>query len=379
MKKKILIFSHEFPPMQGGEGTYAYELAKALNQLKFEVHILAGNVLNNNSNYKIIDNELREKGISITRHDWINKDKFWFITWRKIFLDYLKKFAPFDNIFFANFSALVVGHRLPKKILNSFKYTTTLHGDDIFYFFSNRKFFKSLILINHFKKNYFFQRSQCNICVSKQAKNYLFNYTKKIKVSIVHHGIEEKAITSLPKIEKKKKFVFIYPSRFDKMKGQKEWIDMVDKSKQLKEKIFTIFIGDGSEKKKLEKYVKQKKLKDNFKFLGAIPRNKLLGYIKKSNLVISLSNYASETFGIIILEAMMLKKPIILFNRPMLKTILNKNEALIINFQNASNKIIELINNNHYMQKIAKNGYKRYKKDYSSISMANKTCKILNL
>ena len=90
MKKKILIFSHEFPPMQGGEGTYAFELAKSLNKLNFEVHVLAGTVLNKKFDSKIIDNELLEKGILITRHDWVNKDRLWFFTWKNFFKLYKK-------------------------------------------------------------------------------------------------------------------------------------------------------------------------------------------------------------------------------------------------------------------------------------------------
>ena len=76
--------------MQGGEGTYAFELAKSLNKLNFEVHVLAGTVLNKKFDSKIIDNELLEKGILITRHDWVNKDRLWFFTWKKIFLNYIK-------------------------------------------------------------------------------------------------------------------------------------------------------------------------------------------------------------------------------------------------------------------------------------------------
>ena len=64
MKKKILIFSHEFPPMQGGEGTYAFELAKSLNKLNFEVHVLAGTVLNKKFDSKIIDNELLKRNFN---------------------------------------------------------------------------------------------------------------------------------------------------------------------------------------------------------------------------------------------------------------------------------------------------------------------------
>ena len=76
--------------MQGGEGTYAFELAKSLNKLNFEVHVLAGTVLNKKFDSKIIDNELLEKGILITRHDWVNKDRLWFFTWKNFFKLYKK-------------------------------------------------------------------------------------------------------------------------------------------------------------------------------------------------------------------------------------------------------------------------------------------------
>ena len=76
---------------------------------------------------------------------------------------------------------------------------------------------------------------------------------------------------------------------------------------------------------------------------------------------------------------MMLKKAIILFNRPVLKSILNSDEAWLVDYQNASSKISQLINNNESIQLLAKKGYERYKEDYRNISMANKTCKILNL
>ena len=74
------------------------------------------------------------------------------------------------------------------------------------FLFSNRKFLKSLILINHFK-NYFFQRSQNNICVSEHTKNMLHRYTKF--KTIVHHGIEEREVTNLPKIDSKKVYFCI--------------------------------------------------------------------------------------------------------------------------------------------------------------------------
>ena len=146
MKKKVLVFSHEFPPQQGGEGTYAYELAFGLNKLSYEVYVLAGNTFSKNLNSNSIDTDLREKNIRINRYDWIKKNRLWFISWKKILTKYLEENGPFDYVFFANFTSCIIGHKVSGDILPP--YSITLHGDDIDYYFTNKKKIKSLILIN---------------------------------------------------------------------------------------------------------------------------------------------------------------------------------------------------------------------------------------
>ena len=85
MKKKVLVFSHEFPPQQGGAGTYAYELASGLNKLNYNVEVLAGTTLSKDSNSKAVDIKLKEKGIDIQRYDWVKKSIMVFILEENIF------------------------------------------------------------------------------------------------------------------------------------------------------------------------------------------------------------------------------------------------------------------------------------------------------
>ena len=137
LKKKVLVFSHEFPPQQGGEGTYAYELAIGLNKLNYDVFVLAGTTFSKNLNSSPIDSNLIKKNIKVERYDWIKKDRLWFISWRKILSTYLKEKDPFDYIFFANFTSCVIGHQVSNDVLPS--YCITLHGDDIDYYFTTKK------------------------------------------------------------------------------------------------------------------------------------------------------------------------------------------------------------------------------------------------
>ena len=136
MKKKVLVFSHEFPPQQGGAGTYAYELASGLSYLNFSVSVLAGN-FSKILDSELVDNDLIKKKVKIQRYNWINKNRFWFISWKKIFSTYIEKNGPFDHIYFANFTSCVIGHKVSGDILPP--YSITLHGDDIDYYFTNKK------------------------------------------------------------------------------------------------------------------------------------------------------------------------------------------------------------------------------------------------
>lgn len=363
--------------MQGGEGTYAYELSLALKELGHDVFILCGLHKGMERECISVDRDIKKRGIKIKRYYWVKKDKFWFLNWQEIFKNYYIENGNFDAVLFANFSALVVGHRLDQKLLKKINYSITFHGDDIFYFFSKKKLLKSLVLINYFKKNFFFKNAKKNIFVSDHAlEMFKFYSNLKLDYKIIHHGIHKKNIL-IKKRKKKRKFIFVYPSRIEKMKGQEEWIKSVLRNDFLQNNIETIFIGTGPEYNKVLQLVKNNNAEKYFKFLGQIPREKVLSYLKLSDAVISLSNHPSETFGIIILEGMMLKKPLVLYNRKVLKKIVNDKEALIVNNSNLNKKLFKFINDRNFREKIAKFGHVKYLRKFTGKIMAEKTLKAI--
>jgi L-malate glycosyltransferase len=322
MKKNILIFSHELPPMQGGAGTYVYELATGLKKIGYNVTILSGK---NSESLKLKEKEVDSlfvgMGISIHRFKWINQNRLWFISWKKIFKEFLRKNKKFDHIFFANFTSLVIGHKLNLALIPS--YSITLHGDDIDYCFTKKKL-KSYILINRSKMGLFFNKSTQVICVSNYTQKK-FNFVTKHRIpsKVIHHGVSLRIQKQVKKSKVLKtnlfknkndlndKVVLIYISRFEDKKGQDKLIRLLIENSNLLSKTHTIFVGGGSTLESNKKKVKDSGLMNSVTFTGEISRIDVMKYLSLSDILINLSSHPRETFGIVLLEAMVYGIPCI--------------------------------------------------------------------
>lgn len=106
-------------------------------------------------------------------------------------------------------------------------------------------------------------------------------------------------------------------------------------------KIKLVIIGDGPERKKLEKL----SCNSNIEFTGQLGRNEVYEEITKSNCLISASSY--ETFGIVFLEALAVGRPIISFDNGGIADIINEHNGILIHdvsentIQTAMIKMIE--------------------------------------
>ena len=383
MKKKVLVFSHEFPPQQGGAGTYAYELASGLNKLNYNVEVLAGTTLSKDSNSKAVDIKLKEKGIDIQRYDWVKKNRLWFLSWKKIFSRHLKERGPYDYVFFANFTSCVIGHKLSSEALPP--YSITLHGDDIDYYFTTKKL-KSLILINKFKIIDFFKNSKKVICVSNFTKKKLLKVVPfNISCEVVHHGIEpkdldliRKSALALKKTMKQKipkgKVILVYVSRLEPMKGQEQLIKLLSRNKKLAKKTHTIFIGGGSQYKFLNKLAEESNISDQVTFTGEIPRDEVLKFISIADILIFLSYHPRETFGLVILEGMLVKKPVIVRNHGgMIEAIEHKKNGYIIDDNNLESRLTALVNDRDLRKQMGDEGRKLIDQKFNSLNMVKKT------
>lgn len=123
-------------------------------------------------------------------------------------------------------------------------------------------------------------------------------------------------------------------------------------------------IGDGRDRQKLEKLIKQSDLSNSFILLGR--RDNPYPYIKNCDLYIQFSRH--EGYGLSVLEARVLDKPIIVSDLPVFKEqIKNKQNGIVAHFNEDDlfNSIEELYENNKLRNKIETNVLKE-KIDFSN-------------
>lgn len=103
--------------------------------------------------------------------------------------------------------------------------------------------------------------------------------------------------------------IAIFISRLSHVKNHKFLLELIKKIDIPNFKL--LLIGEGEEKKSLEKTVEEYGLKNRVKFHGFVKNEELIDYYSISDMVLFPS--LSEGFGISIVEALSCKKPLILF------------------------------------------------------------------
>ena len=215
----------------------------------------------------------------------------------------------------------------------------------------NKKYYNNLIKsVKNF--NYF-------VLVSKPLLDFYKSRVKGPKCIYIPNTIDD-----LPKeCSKLNENAIIAVGRFEKVKGFDDLIDIVNIIKKKKD-IKLYLIGDGSERKNLENKVKDLKLGENIVFTGYGTKESLSKYMKKSKLYVMTSH--SESFGIVLIEAMSYKVPCIAFDSANGAVELLKNNTGILiknrNKEKMADEIIKLLDNKEELKKYSDKGYNECKK-----------------
>lgn len=149
------------------------------------------------------------------------------------------------------------------------------------------------------------------ICVSEGARQALLGHIGDdfdSKIIVINNGIDITKFKHAPKTHneffKKDAFVVMQVSSF---RPQKDQQTLIASMLNLPETIKLILVGDGELRKGLEIYVKENKLSERVKFLGA--RSDVESLLQLSDVVVLSSKH--ESFGIAIVEGMAAGKPVI--------------------------------------------------------------------
>ena len=197
------------------------------------------------------------------------------------------------------------------------------------------------------------------VVVSKDLKNI---YSKELKNKCIYIP---NVIDSMPIIDRKKeKDTLISIGRLSKEKGYSDLIDVINILKDRNKNIKLYLIGDGSERNELEKKINDLKLSKNIKLLGFLNSKQCSEYLSKSQVYVMSS--LSESFGLVLIEAMSHKLPCIAFDSASgARELLSNNKGILISNRDKekmANDIEILLKDSKKYNKYSIAGYESCKK-----------------
>ncbi len=182
----------------------------------------------------------------------------------------------------------------------------TIHGQDLQ---------KTIFINNWCKMNVLsvINLSNRTIFVSNKLKRIAEDYLNDVKNKfiVINNGIEPIDLVREVNLRRNKnsKKIILSVSNLIKSKGIDYNIEAINKLKDKYTNIIYLIIGDGPILKDLVVMVDRLKLGNYVKFLGKLPHNDSLSYMKVCD-VFSLPSW-DEGFGVVYLEAMAYGKPVI--------------------------------------------------------------------
>ncbi|MEM4397815.1 MAG: glycosyltransferase family 4 protein, partial [Candidatus Woesearchaeota archaeon] len=320
---KILVLNYEFPPLGGGSSPITKDLILELSKLKeiSEIDIIT-------MSYKDLPKfEILNKKIKLYRVNCLRtkKEKSNFLEMLSFLMPaYLKakqliessikerKTYDFIHCHFI-FPTGIIAYFIKKKF--KIPYIITSHGSDVPKYNPDRFKLLHFFLKPIWKK--ILNESEKVICPSERLKKLILssqdNEKKDItekKIVIISNGINlTKRKINLEKKEK----IILYAGRLFQRKGVQYLIkafDLLNTSNTKNSKDWQLFIsGDGDYKKELEKLANKTKIKNKIKFLGWLDKDFLYKLYERSSIFVLPSS--EESFGMVLIEAMMFGNAII--------------------------------------------------------------------
>jgi len=382
-KSKILVFAPFFPPHKGGLETHIKEfienLIKYENEIYFSFTILIFTpFLPKNKETvefdKIFEKNLNKK-VKIIRYeafelvDHFLVPKFWKVSfWKQ--LKKLKDFNPdiiesHTRFFLSSMIALIFA-KLIKKPLVHFE-----HGSE--FIKVNNKLIDPLVLFwDKFFGRLVLKRAYKVIAISKAVQEFLIKKMKinKEKIFLSYRGIDLDKLEKIkvdPKIRErfKEKIIIGFVGRLVHWKGvQNSILAIKGLSSEIKERVVFLIVGDGPERKNLEKLAGNELNKTIF-FLGQKDFKEAKAIQKNFDIYIH-SSYPGGGLSTSLLEAMALGNCIIASPYEGANEVIMDNETGVLLKNNSSQEIkrvlVSIIENGELRRKLSKNA-KEFVKD----------------
>lgn len=349
---KIAILVQMFLPKRiGGTEVATYNIASYLAERGHEVHVIT--TLDEG-----LPKESMEKKFYIHR---IFRREIKFagiiLLWIKMFWC-LRKVKP-DIV---HSQSLVLGMPcLFAKIFLRIPYVVYGRGSDVYLPWTFKNQISELILKN----------ANSVIALTEDMKEKLQNMYLR-EALVIPNGLNLENFEGISKEEARKKLsieredrVIIFTGTLHSVKGVKYLIQGMDIIKQNGIKAKLLLVGDGEDREALMRLTKKLELEQDITFVGRVPNEKVPGYMSASDVFVLPS--LSESFGIVILEAMASRLPIIATNVGGLPEIVKEGvNGFLVSPKNPdelAKKIILILQNDDLRHNMSKNNEERAK-DY---------------
>ncbi|MCD5396142.1 MAG: glycosyltransferase [Candidatus Pacebacteria bacterium] len=137
-----------------------------------------------------------------------------------------------------------------------------------------------------------------------------------------------------------------------------------------------VIIGEGEEKKKLKKLTKNLKIENKIFFLPFQPERKLINFYYACQTFVLPSIYRSEAFGIVLIEAMACKKPVISTELQTGTSWVNQNNftGFVVppkDVESLKMAIKKILEDNNLYSKFSQNVFLRVKEKFTLEKMIN--------
>ena len=262
-------------------------------------------------------------------------------------------------------------------LCNKFKVILTVHGliQNEMGFMSGFRYLFAKLVASNLEKYSLLKISDVIIC-SPQIEELLMG-KNRFNLNIIPNGVEIPKVSENDDLYDLKHPAILFMGVLEKIKGLDILIKAVHLIKQSKLNFHLYVAGDGPEKANYQKLVKKLDLEKNVSFVGYISNNTKKCFYKSIDIFVLPSRY--ESFGIVLLEAMSFKKPVIASDIGGIPSIIkHKENGLLFESENTkdlADNLTLLMKNTSLREKISLEGFKT-SKSYNWETIARNTMKL---